>query len=182
MCEEHYRQYTTRDSTGRYIVKLPFRQDPRTIGDTGYTTMHQFNSLKRRRWKEPQRWEQYCNYMANFIKAGYATRIAPVPNPPPIIYLPHHAVVKESSSTTKLWVVFDGSQRSSNGSTLNELLITGPVVQETLYHILLNFRTHRVALTGDIEKMYLQIRVTEEDSKLVRMLWQEPGQPVAEYG
>ncbi|XP_058816934.1 uncharacterized protein LOC131680233 [Topomyia yanbarensis] len=30
--------------------------------------------------------------------------------------------------------------------------------------------------------MYLQVKVTNEDSKLIRMLWQEAGYPLAEYG
>ena len=41
-------------------------------------------------------------------------------------YLPHHAVFKSSSSTTRTRVVFDGSCRSSNGLSLNDTLLVGP--------------------------------------------------------
>ncbi|XP_062557102.1 uncharacterized protein LOC134221954 [Armigeres subalbatus] len=76
----------------------------------------------------------------------------------------------------------NATQKSSNGLSLNNLLATGPIVQDTLYNLLINFRLHAVIITEDTEKMYLQIRVTEDDSKLIRMLWQEPEQPLAECG
>ena len=41
-------------------------------------------------------------------------------------YLPHHGVVKSTSTTTKLRVVFDGSAKSSSGISLNEKLMIGP--------------------------------------------------------
>ncbi|XP_046869367.1 uncharacterized protein LOC124462013 [Drosophila willistoni] len=41
-------------------------------------------------------------------------------------YLPHHPVIKESSSTTKVRVVFDGSSKTSNGKSLNKILAIGP--------------------------------------------------------
>ncbi|XP_058817253.1 uncharacterized protein LOC131680555 [Topomyia yanbarensis] len=82
----------------------------------------------------------------------------------------------ESSTNTKLRVVFNASQKSLNELALNDLLMTGPVVHGTLYNILLNFRSYHIALTGDIEKMYLQVQIT------ILMLWQKPGHPPAEYG
>jgi len=45
-----------------------------------------------------------------------------------VYYLPHHAVMKESSITTKLRVVFDGSAPSSSGLSLNDILYRGPKV------------------------------------------------------
>ena len=40
-----------------------------------------------------------------------------------VFYLPTHGVIKESSSTTKLHIVFGGSAVSSNGRSLNEILL-----------------------------------------------------------
>ncbi len=41
-------------------------------------------------------------------------------------YLPMYGVFKETSSTTKLRVVFDASAKSSNGVSLNDILEPGP--------------------------------------------------------
>ncbi|XP_022180598.1 uncharacterized protein LOC111040844 [Myzus persicae] len=71
-------------------------------------------------------------------------------------YFPHHAVMKESSITTKLRVVFDGSAPSSSGLSLNDILFRGPKVQPDLLDILLGFRMHSIVITADIAKMYRQ--------------------------
>lgn len=42
------------------------------------------------------------------------------------VYVPHHAVVRESSSTTKLRVVFNASCKTRNGTSLNDYLLIGP--------------------------------------------------------
>jgi hypothetical protein len=73
--------------------------------------------------------------------------------------LPHHPVFKETSSTTKTKVVFDGSAKTSNGLSLNDILQVGATVQQDLYSVVLRFRTHQVCFTADIAKMYRQIVV-----------------------
>ena len=88
-----------------------------------------------------------------------------------IYYLPHHAVLKESSTTTRTRVVFDGSAKTSNGNSLNSILATGPVVQQDLFTIVLRFRTHAYVLAGDIPKMYRQVRINPRDYSLQRILW-----------
>jgi len=80
-------------------------------------------------------------------------------------HLPHHGVLREASSTTKLRVVFNGSQKSSSGATLNDKLHTGPKLQQDLIDVLLRWRRHAYVFTSDIEKMYRQILVHPEDRK-----------------
>ena len=56
----------------------------------------------------------------------------------PNFYMPHHGVLKETSSITKLRVVFNGSEKISNGVSLNYILMTGPKVQDDLFDIVQN--------------------------------------------
>ncbi|XP_055527818.1 uncharacterized protein LOC129720381 [Wyeomyia smithii] len=66
-------------------------------------------------------------------------------------FLPHHAVYKESSSTTKIRVVFDASAKTTSGISLNDALEVGPTVQNDLITILLRFCCYPVVLTADIK-------------------------------
>lgn len=77
-------------------------------------------------------------------------------------YLPHHAVNRNSSTSTKLRVVFDAPRKTSNGRSLNEILIVGPTIQSDLIKIILYWRFHRFAFITDVQKMYLQIMVHED--------------------
>ncbi|XP_055632940.1 uncharacterized protein LOC129773367 [Toxorhynchites rutilus septentrionalis] len=88
-----------------------------------------------------------------------------------VSYLPHHPVFKEASTTTKVRVVFDGSAKTSTSHSLNEALLTGPVIQDELLDLMLRFRKHPVALVADVEKMYRQIKVHSGDTSLQRIIW-----------
>ena len=78
-------------------------------------------------------------------------------------YLPMHGVVKESSSTTKLCVDFDGSARSSTGVSLNDTHLPGPSLYPLLSNIPNHFRKNPVAMVGDISKMFKEVGLVEED-------------------
>ena len=98
-------------------------------------------------------------------------------------YLPTHGVVKDSSSTTKLRIVFDASARSSSGHSLNDSLLPGPWNYPLIPDILLRFRHHRVAITADVSKMFQEIELhvvggTTTGSSSVRVQkdrWSTPG-------
>lgn len=97
-------------------------------------------------------------------------------------YLPHHAVLKEDSTTTSLRVVWDGSFKTESGVSLNDCLMTGPVVQRELFEIIIGFRQHRFVVTGDIVKMYRQIWINPEHRNLQCILWREnSSQPMKIY-
>lgn len=50
-------------------------------------------------------------------------------------YMPHHGIFKRDGSD-KIRVVFNASQRSKGGYSLNDCLHTGPKLQKDLYNIL----------------------------------------------
>ena len=43
--------------------------------------------------------------------------------------------------------------------SLNDILATGPPIQDNLFDVLLRFREYPIALTADVTKMYRQIKV-----------------------
>ncbi|XP_058827393.1 uncharacterized protein LOC131687333 [Topomyia yanbarensis] len=97
-------------------------------------------------------------------------------------YLPHHAVLKQSSTTTKVRVVFDGSAKTSTGFSLNDALQVGPIIQDELLTLVLRFRKYPIALVADIEKMYRQVLLNPEDAPLQRILWRfDSHAPISTY-
>ena len=82
----------------------------------------------------------------------------------PGYYIPHHGVIKESNSTTKLRVVLDASDETSN-----DVLMTGPIIQDKLFEHLVRFRTHTFVFTADIEKMFRRVWVHRDDHKFQRI-------------
>ena len=68
--------------------------------------------------------------------------------PDKIFYLPMHAVRKDSSSTTKLRIVFDASAKTTNGVSLNDTLLVGHTVHSSLADVLLRSEHIRLLHAG----------------------------------
>ncbi|XP_039310248.1 uncharacterized protein LOC105205076 [Solenopsis invicta] len=83
----------------------------------------------------------------------------------------HHAVIKAASNTTRVRVVFDASAKTEIGTSLNDQLLVGPTIQDNLFAHLIRFRVYRFMLSADIEKMYRQIWLHEDDQRYQRVLW-----------
>ncbi|GFR23382.1 CCHC-type domain-containing protein [Trichonephila clavata] len=75
-------------------------------------------------------------------------------------YLPHRAVFKESSLTTKIRPVFDASAKDENSISLNQCLATGPNYIEMIPSILNKFRKNGLGVISDIRKAFLQISIS----------------------
>ncbi|XP_076276685.1 uncharacterized protein LOC143207291 [Lasioglossum baleicum] len=88
------------------------------------------------------------------------------------VYLPHHPVMKRAEDgTPKVRVVFNASSPTSNGRSLNDLLLPGPKLQLDIFAVLFRWRVPRIALKADIAKMFRQIRVHNDDADLQRIVW-----------
>jgi hypothetical protein len=73
-------------------------------------------------------------------------------------YIPHKGVVKESSETTKLRVVYDASAKEDPSSpSLNECLYPGPPLQNKLWDVLIQQRAFPVMVSSDIRQAFLQV-------------------------
>ena len=86
-------------------------------------------------------------------------------------YLPHHPVF-HPQKPGKVRVVFDAAAKYK-GKGLNKELFTGPDLLSSVVGVLLRFRNHKIALVGDVEAMFHQVRVKPSDRDALRFLWAE---------
>lgn len=182
-CERHYMENTTRSGDGKFIVKLPLKKSREALGDSKNNALRRFYSLEKRLEKTPAIKQQYHDFMEEYISLGHMRETTEDDETPKTtFYLPHHAVVKADSATTKLRVVFDASAKSDSGLSLNDIMMVGPTLQPDLFTILIRFRMYKIAITADVEKMYRMIKVHVDDVNLQRILWRhDPSEPIKSY-
>ncbi|XP_075167412.1 uncharacterized protein LOC142239506 [Haematobia irritans] len=188
-CESFFTQTTTRNSSGRYIVKLPFKSEyPRNIplGPSRPIALIQFIRLEQSLKRNPELANSYQNILKEYISLGHMEEVSSkemiengVFNS---YYLPHHAVLKPDSRSTKVRVVFNASRRTYSGNSLNDTLHVGPSLQLDLSTLILNWRLYKYVFSGDIEKMYRQILVHPTDTNFQRILFRpDPTSPIKDY-
>ena len=170
---ENFFQSTTKVIDNRFVVKLPFKEEMH-LGENLTQAESRFKSLERRLDGNPDLRKRYSDFINEFISLDHMEDNPQEEINKPsneVYYLPHHCVFKEDSTTTKLRIVFDGSAKTSNGVSLNENLMVGPVVQNDMFTILNRFRFKVVALSADIAKMYRQVELDSPDKDFHRLLW-----------
>jgi len=182
-CEQHFVKHTIQQPDGRFEVRLPLKTEARELGFSRRMAENRFLAIERRLHKDPALKKQYCKFMQDYESAGHMEAVPPPTDDSTVCYyLPHHPVFKSTSTTTKTRVVFDGSAKTTSGVALNDILQIGPTIQEDLYSLVLRFRTHVICFTADIEQMYRQISMNQQDRNLQRILWrQSPDQHIQEY-
>ncbi|XP_026744319.1 uncharacterized protein LOC113505711 [Trichoplusia ni] len=186
LCEEFYNRTTQRDSTGRYVVKLPFKDadPPCKYGHTREIALKRFQLLERRFKKDPEIKKKYTDVIQEYLDLGHMEEILPENDKEraEAVYLPHHAVVREDKATTKVRVVFDASCKGVNGVSLNDSLMVGPTIQPDLRHLVMRWRLHPIVLCADIVKMYRQVIVAPENRNFQRLLWRcDPESEIKDY-
>lgn len=182
-CQKHFSSTHSRDENGRFIVHLPFKSPCPTRGPSMKIATKRLHYLERRLQNQPTYRQEYNHFMKEYESLGHMVEVPPLEvDSNKVCYIPHHCVTKDSSTTTKFRVVFDASAKTANGVSLNDTLMVGPTVQDSLVDILIRFRLHKIAFTADIANMYRQIKVSEADTEVQRILWREdPSQPIKHF-
>ncbi|XP_058448790.1 uncharacterized protein LOC131428764 [Malaya genurostris] len=174
-CEELFLQSVHRNANGRYTVTLPKREDIFSrLGESRDISYRRLQGTERRLAKNLGLRDQYSAFMEEYVSLGHMRKVDDASSGSvKRCYLPHHPVIKEPSTTTKVRVVFDASCKTSSGTSLNDVLLVGPVIQDDLRSIILRSRTKQIMLVSDVEKMFRQINVCQEDRAFQCILWRE---------
>ena len=164
---QHFTETHDRSPEGRYVVKLPRKETVLAIGSSRDQAVRRFQQ-NRRTLERKGKWEEFSSAVNDYAIRKHSERVPGAELGKPateVYYLPMHGVVKDSSTTTKLRVVFDASARSSSGVSLNDQLLPGPNLYPHLSNTVMHFRQHRFGMTGDISMMFREIGLdkTERD-------------------
>jgi hypothetical protein len=129
------------------------------------TAVKRFHALEAKFKQNPQFKREYKEVINDYLILNHAEKVTTEENfeTDSNFYSPHHAVIKAESTTTKTRVVFNASAKSSNGTSLNDHLLIGP--------ILIWFRKHEIAFTVNITKMYRMVEVEPIHPDYKRFLW-----------
>ena len=87
--------------------------------------------------------------------------------------IPWRTVVKESSITTPVRMVFDASSRTPGGESLNNILAKGKNTLGNLFSILLRFRLKREGFSADVSMAYNGVKMEEEFVAFQQFFWKE---------
>ena len=169
---------------GHYEIAMPWRKGMPCLPNNVALAEARLRHLKRRLDRDVQLLNKYKTTMKDYIDKGYIRKVTDenlIPSSQ-VWYLPHHPVVNPHKPN-KIRVVFDCAARFGNTS-LNDQLLCGPSQTNTLLGVLVRWRQERVAIVGDIEAMFHQVRAKQADSEKMRFLWWKDGQtenPPEEY-
>jgi hypothetical protein len=156
---------------GHCSIALPFRNKDVMFPNNSQQCLQRLNSLKGKFAKNSNFRDHYSEFLKK-IEKGYAepARISQLNRDNrKVWYLPHHGIY-HSKKPEKIRVVVDCSAKYM-GISLHSQLLQGPNLANNLLGVLMRFRKIKIAIVGDIESMFYQVKVPVTDRDSLRFYW-----------
>lgn len=109
-CETHFLNTVSRGEY--YTVRLSFRETNRHLGDSRTVALKRLLTLERKFNVDHILKNEYTRIIEEYLKLNYMSVVKSFNDDG--YYMPHYAVVKKSSNTTKVRIIFDASAKTSN--------------------------------------------------------------------
>ena len=111
--------------------------------------------------------QDYLKFMENLLKIGYAkgSDVSPAGK----TWYIHHHEVYHPSKPSKIRVVFDCSAEFQ-GRFINKELLSGPDLTNQIMSFLKRFFEEKIAFMADVEAMYHQVQVPEDQQSFLKFL------------
>ncbi|XP_039534154.1 uncharacterized protein LOC120483252 [Pimephales promelas] len=152
----------------RYATPL-LRRTPITLLYAGKeAVLPSLRNIERKLAKNPEQAQTYCSEIQKLESEGYIAKITPeeADKSTESWFIPHHMVHHNGKDR----IVFNCSYQY-HGQSLNEQLLPGPTLGPSLLGVILRFRQHAVAVSGDIKGMFHQVRLLPGDKSVLRFIW-----------
>ncbi|KAK6744354.1 hypothetical protein RB195_011201 [Necator americanus] len=157
---------------GYLHVQFPWKSSHARLADNKMLALKRLQSQYRSFQTKPTLWKTYAATFTDYLEQGIIEEVDEHQfDDHRVYYIPHQAVIKETSATTKLRVVFDASSHYRGAPSLNDCLHSGPAILPDMVGILLRSRLTPYLLIADVEKAFLQIRLQRNQRDATRFLW-----------
>ena len=158
-----------RDDTHSWVAPLPFKVPRQRLPNNRQQALNRLASLQRTLDRKPEMRAQYVTFMGKIFENGHAEQAPPLREDEECWYLPTFGVY-HPRKPGQIRVVFDSSAQHS-GISLNDVLLTGPDLNNSLLGVLIRFRKEQVAILADIQQMFHCFLVREDHRNYLRFLW-----------
>lgn len=160
---------------GKYCLALPFRSKEVSLPNKFAVAKQRIQGLKKRFLNNRHVHQEYAASVNELIRKTYAERVPYQQlqhEEGKVRYIPYHGVHHPRKGS--LHVVLDCGA-TFQGASLNSKLLQGPNLTSSLLGVLVRFRLEPVAYMGDIQAMFHQVKVAEEDRDFLCFLWWPDG-------
>ncbi|KAL0879437.1 hypothetical protein ABMA27_003188 [Loxostege sticticalis] len=155
---------------GRWHVGLPWKEPKCKLPDSYPYALSRLHNVERKMSASQEYASKYKERVNHLLENDFAKELENTEKSPRTWYLPHFGV--NNPNKKKLRLVFDAAAKV-HGESLNDYLLTGPDLLNSLFGIMLRFRINKVGVTGDIKDMFLRIKIKSEDQNALRFLWRD---------
>ncbi|XP_034076932.1 uncharacterized protein LOC117549272 [Gymnodraco acuticeps] len=157
------------DNSNSWVAPLPFKTPRQRLPNNRDCAYNRLISLRRTLEKRPQMKTHFLEFIEKLFKNEHAEVAPPLQEGQEVWYLPSFGVY-HPKKPEQIRVVFDSSA-AYQGVSLNNVLLRGPDLNNTLIGVLMRFRKDLVAITADVQHMFHCFVVKKEHRDFLRFLW-----------
>ena len=156
---------------GRVQVRMPWK-DEGPPKESNYDIAYKRMISSEKTFKRKDCLEVIQDKVQKLLEQGFVKEVPPeqINHETPEWYLPLQAIFTPDR-TTKVRLVFDASAQGRDGKSLNDHLEKGPNYINSLPNVFIAWRFDKEAYTGDVRKMFNQVKIHPDDQMFHRFLW-----------
>ena len=156
---------------GRVQVRMPWK-DEGPPKESNYDIAYKRMISSEKTFRRKDCFEVIQDEVQKLLDHGFVREVPQeqVNHETPEWYLPLQAVFTPDR-TTKVRLVFDDSAQGRDGKSLNDHLEKGPNYINSLPNVFIAWRFDKEAYTGDVRKMFNQVKIHPDDQVFHRFLW-----------
>ena len=146
-----------------YEVRLLWREDEVKLPKNFFSAMEQLKSLEQHLHKADKLQKRYQEIIETDVKAGYVSKVEQVEfnvNRDKLQFLLPNYPVFNPHKDKKIRIVCD-TAADYRFVALKNKIFPGPDLLRTLIGMIFRFQEHQIALSDDIEAMFLHVDVQE---------------------